>query len=133
RALFPALYNNTIPRSVSTAGGPASTSHESKYPGRGERTLNGRPLSSSTGDHDTRSSELAISTSGTLKYIQYFPFTFVATHRSPTNRHRIAPDFVSMRESMGSAGPCFSHATRSRDVATASRGTSRFHWVYVST
>ena len=30
RSLLPALYSNTMPRAVSTAGAPASTSHESK-------------------------------------------------------------------------------------------------------
>ena len=45
-----------------------------------------------------------------------------------------APDFVSLRRkrplsARANAGPCFVHVTRSRDVATARRGTSRFHCV----
>src|SRR3954464_14575512 len=123
-----------MPRSVSTAGAPASTNQESKYPGRGDNTASGRPFWSSSGVHEMRSSEVAISTLGTLKYIQYFPFTFVATHRSRTNRQRIAPDFVSVARYLlpaapANAGPCFSQWTRSRDVATASFGTLRFHCV----
>src|SRR5688572_4979055 len=50
----------------------------------------------------------------------------------------MAPDLDSVLryfppDAVASAGPCLVHETRSRDVATASRGTSRFHWVYVST
>ena len=71
-------------------------------------------------------------TLGTLKYIQYFPFTFVATRRFPTTRLTIAPDFDSTRRyfppaAFANTGPCLSHVTRSREVATASRGTCRFH------
>src|SRR5438270_9315492 len=90
------------------------------------------------GVHEIRSSDAAISTSGTLKYIQYLPFTFAARHRSATKRQRIAPDLVSMRMyfppgTCANAGPCFTQVTRSRDVATDNRGTSRFQAVYVST
>ena len=60
------------------AGGPASTSHESKYPGRGDKTLTAFPSESASGDQSIRSSDVAIMMSGTLKYIQYFPFTRVA-------------------------------------------------------
>src|SRR2546430_210607 len=65
---------------------------------------------------------------------QYFPFTRVAMIRSPSRRLRMAPDFVSWLRYLppaarAKAGPCFVQETRSRDVATARRGTSRFHCV----
>src|SRR3954467_8079507 len=116
------------------AGGPASTSHESKYPGRGDNTLTTFPSLSASGVQSIRLSEVAIMMSGTLKYIQYFPFTFVATNRLPATRVRIAPDFVSVfrylpLSALANAGPCFIQCTRSFDVAIARCGTSRFHWV----
>src|SRR5882762_6950177 len=117
-----------------SVGGPPSTSQESKYPGRGESTLTKRPSASSNGVQSTRLSEVAIIRSGTPKYIQYFPFTRVAMIRSPATRHRMAPDLDSRRRYLApaaraNAGPCFVQETRSGDVATASRETSRFHCV----
>src|SRR6266849_2893083 len=125
-----------MPRSVRSVGGPASTTQESKWPDRADNTLTACPFESSSGAHSSRLSEVAIRRSGTPKYIQYLPFTRVATIRWPSIRLRIAPDFDSVRKyfppaAPAKAGPCFVHVTRSRDVATARRGTSRFHCVYV--
>src|SRR6266511_3592026 len=116
------------------AGGPASTSHESKYPGRGERTLTSRPLVSSSGVQSTRLPDVAMRMSGTLKYIQYVPFTLVAITRLPSTRLRMAPDLDSKfryfpPSVLANAGPWFVQLMRSRDVATARRGRSRFHCV----
>src|SRR5688572_10363291 len=123
-----------MPCRVISAGGPASTSHESKYPGRGERTFSGFPFASSSGVQSIRLSDVARRTSGTPKYIQYFPLTFVATIRLPSRRLRIAPDFDSTVRyfplpTFANTGPCFVQLTRSFEVATARRGTSRFHCV----
>src|SRR5256886_10207555 len=132
--LLPALYSKTIPCGVRRAGGPASTSQESKYPGRGESTLTNRPLESASGVQSTRSSEVAMRMSGTLKYIQYFPRSAVATTRFPATWPRMAPDLDSRSRyfpppARANAGPCLVQWTKSRDVAIASRGISRFHWV----
>src|ERR1700680_4755476 len=120
------------------AGGPPSTSHESKYPARGDRTFNTFPSLSASGVQSMRSSDVAIRMSGTLKYIQYFPFTFVAISWLPWTLVRIAPDLVSSfryfpLSAFANAGQCFCQWTRSFDVAIARRGTSRFHCVYVRT
>src|SRR5438034_7526257 len=118
-----------MPYSVMMAGGPASTSQESKYPGRGDRTFTSFPLVSSSGVQSTRSSEVAMRMSGTLKYIQYFPFTLVAMTRFPSTRLRIAPDLDSRfryfpPSTLANAGPCFVQVTRSLEVAMARRGRS---------
>src|SRR5438093_12934428 len=84
-----------MPCSVMMAGGPASTNQESKYPGRGDRTFTSFPSVSSSGVQSTRSSDVAMRMSGTLKYIQYLPFTFVAMTRFPCTLLRIAPDIDS--------------------------------------
>src|SRR5438552_13205077 len=135
---LPALYTTRIPAGVRSAGGPASTSQESKEPGRADNTLTACPLESSTGVQSSKFSDVAIRRSGTPKYIQYLPFTRVAMVRSPAIRLRIAPDFDSVRRyfppaARAKAGPCLVQEIRSRDVATARRGTSRFHCVYGST
>ncbi len=93
---------------------------------------------SSSGVHAMRLSDVAMRMSGTLKYIQYTPPTFVAMTRPPSTRARIAPDFDSRSRYLppyawAKAGPCFVQCTRSREVATARRGMRRFHWVYVRT
>src|SRR5213078_997856 len=130
---LPALYRTSTPRAVRSAGGPPSTSQESKNPARGDSTFTARPSGPSTGVQSSRLSEVAIRRSGTPKYIQYLPFTRVAIRRSPSIRLRIAPDLDSVRiywpPTRANAGPCLVHEIRSRDVATASRGTSRFHCV----
>src|SRR2546425_1678098 len=100
------------PFAVSSAGGPPSTNHESKYPGRGDSTLSRRPLPSSTGVQSSRLSDIAMWRSGTPKYIQYLPLTRVAMTRSPTTRERMAPDLDSARRYLppaapAKAGPCF--------------------------
>src|SRR2546425_1053086 len=123
-----------MPCAVRMAGGPASTSQESKYPGRGDRTFTSLPLASSSGVQSTRLSDVAMRMSGTLKYIQYFPFTRVAMTRFPWARLRMAPDLDSRLRYLplsllANAGPCLFQVTRSREVAMASRGMSRFHWV----
>src|SRR5213076_2972925 len=138
RSLFPALYRTRMPCSVIRAGGPASTSQESKCPGRGESTFRSVPFLSSSGVHAMRLSDVAMRMSGTLKYIQYIPPTLVAMTRLPSTRARIAPDFDSRfrylpPDAFANAGPCLVQLTRSRDVATARRGMRRFHCVYVST
>src|SRR5207247_9422497 len=135
---LPALYRTNTPRAVRSAGGPPSTSQESKNPARGDSTFTARPSGPSSGVQASRLSEVAISRSGTPKYIQYLPFTRVAMIRSPATRLRIAPDFDSVRRylppaTFANAGPCLVQWMRSRDVATARRGTSRFHCVYVRT
>ena len=76
--------------------------------------------------------------SGTLKYIQYLPFTLVAMTRSPSTRATMAPDLDSRSRyfpplAAAKAGPCLVQWIRSRDVATARRGMRRFHCVYVRT
>src|SRR5438034_7383616 len=50
---------------------------------------------SSSGVHAMRLSDVAMRMSGTLKYIQYIPPSFVAMTRLPSTRARIAPDFDS--------------------------------------
>src|SRR2546427_11849513 len=95
------------------AGGPASTSHESKYPGRGESSFTSVPLVSSRGVQSARLSDVAMRISGTLKYIQYFPSSLVAITRFPSTRLRIAPDLDSRLRYfpltiLANAGPCFS-------------------------
>src|SRR5881628_1208795 len=115
------------------AGGPPSTSHESKYPGRGDKTFNTFPSLSASGVQSIRLSDVAMRMSGTLKYIQYLPFTLVAMTRFPCTRVRIAPDLDSRLRYfppaiLANAGPCLVQVMRSREVATASRGMSRFHW-----
>src|SRR4030095_689825 len=107
---------------------------ESKYPGRGDNTASGFSSGVSSGVQSIRFSDVAIRTLGTLKYIQYLPFTLVATRRFPSTRLRIAPDLYSTFRyfppaAFANTGPCFSHVTRSRDVATARRGMDRFHCV----
>src|SRR2546429_7923578 len=80
-----------------------------------------------------RLSDVAMRTSGTLKYIQYIPPTLVAMTRLPSTRARIAPDFDSRPRYLppyawAKAGPCLVQWTRSREVATASRGMRRVSW-----
>src|SRR2546425_11036426 len=123
-----------MPCAVRMAGGPASTSQESKYPGRGDRTFTSLPLASSSGVQSTRLSDVAMRMSGTLKYIQYFPFTLVAMTRFPSTRLRIAPDLDSRfryfpPSILANAGPCFVQVMRSLEVAMARRGVWRFHRV----
>src|SRR2546421_6814983 len=130
-SLLRALYRTTMPCSVIRAGGPASTSQESKCPGRGDRTFRSVPFMSSSGVHAMRLSDVAMRMSGTLKYIQYIPPTLVAMTRLASTRARIAPDFDSRSRYLppyawAKAGPCLVQWTRAREVATASRGVRRF-------
>src|SRR5438067_12211632 len=123
-----------MPCSVMLAGAPASTNQDSKYPGRGDRTFTSFPSVSSSGVQSTRSSDVAMRMSGTLKYIQYVPPTLVAMTRFPSTRARIAPDFDSRfrylpPDAFANAGPCLVQLTRSLDVATARRGMRWFHCV----
>src|SRR5438093_4083507 len=118
------------------AGGPASTSHESKYPGRGDKTFNTFPSLSPSGVQSIRLSDVAMRMSGTLKYIQYLPLTFVAMRRLPSTLVRIAPDFVSSFRYFplavfSIAGPCLCHCRRYFYVVIASLVTSIFHILIV--
>src|SRR2546425_531547 len=58
RSLFPALYRTTMPCSVIRAGGPASTSQESKCPGRGDRTFRSVPFMKVLSRSEEHTSEL---------------------------------------------------------------------------
>src|SRR5204862_8308588 len=96
------------------------------------------PVAPSSGVQSSRLSDVAMRRSGTPNYIQYFPWRRVATMRLPCTRLRIAPDLDSVREYLppaacANAAPRLVQVMRSRDVATASRGTSRFHCVSVRT
>src|SRR5205823_11629893 len=84
-------------------------------------TLTSRPLESARGVQSTRSSEVAMRMSGTLKYIQYFPCSAVAMIRFPATWPRMAPDLDSRSRyfpppARANAGPCLVQWIKSRDV-----------------
>src|SRR5439155_1655984 len=120
--LLPALYSKRIPWAVRSAGGPASTSQESKYPERGESTLTSRPLESARGVQSTRSSEVAMRMSGTLKYIQYFPCSAVAMIRFPATCPRMAPDLDSSSRHISPLASSARYSTYTFPSLTAAAG-----------
>mmetsp|Transcript_17382 Transcript_17382/g.31680 ORF Transcript_17382/g.31680 Transcript_17382/m.31680 type:complete len:218 (+) Transcript_17382:596-1249(+) len=93
--------------------------------------------SSKIGSQLIRSSEAAACTLFSPQYIQYFPFSLVATSAEPTKRQTMAPDLVHARPNSPpnaflNAGPCFVHESKSGDVAMQSRAVPSYD-VYVMT
>ena len=85
-----------------------------------------------------KSSEVAANTCSSPQYIKYFPLIFLITCFPLTTSVRIEPDLQPRLKNFPSnalakAGPCFVQSFRLREVATARRGTWRFHWVYIIT
>ncbi len=124
-----------MPRGVTSAGGPGSTRRLSNRPRR-VRTATSKDRvgflasrsSRSTGVQSTRLSDVAAKTSESPQYIQYFPPIRTATTRlSPSRAATMAPDRDQRSakrppSALPKASPCFVQWTRSREVATASRG-----------
>src|SRR5437762_12600721 len=78
---LPALYRTSTPRAVRSAGGPPSTSQESKNPARDDSTFTARPSGPTTRVQSSRLSHVAISTTGTPEYHHYIALTaFTYTH-----------------------------------------------------
>ncbi len=124
-----------MPLSVKIAGGPGSTNLLSNLYSLTERTGNNSVfpefgvISCSNGIQLIKSSEYARKILVSPKYIQYLPFTSVATIRLPTRLQTIDPDFDHSFAyfplyAFLKTDPCFVHFNRSVEVAISSRALS---------